>query len=59
MRAKDIKVGRWYKTNVGVGECIADATGRFPAAAKFRITEPVPRGVVFVLPRDVVERVER
>lgn len=57
VKAKDIKVGRRYETRIGVGECVASAEGRWPPAAKFRISEPVPRGVVFIVPRDVIREV--
>jgi len=57
MQMTKIKVGKWYETNVGIGQCL-ETGGRYPPAAKFNIVAPLPRGVVFVVPRDVLKEAE-
>jgi hypothetical protein len=53
MKLKQIKVGQWYETRVGIGEC-KRVGGTFPPSLQVRIVAPLPRGVVNVIPRDVV-----
>lgn len=53
MTLKSIKVGRWYETNVGIGQA-ERVGGTFPPSVRMRIVGPVPRGVVNVRPRDVI-----
>lgn len=57
MSKTKIRVGKWYRTTVGVGVCVR-AGGCFPWAAGIDITQPFPRGVVNVVPRDVLEEVQ-
>lgn len=57
MKAAAIKVGRWYETKLGVGECTA-AGGTFPPSVQVRIVAPFPRGTVTLTPRDVVREVD-
>jgi hypothetical protein len=52
MKIKDIKVGKMYQTNIGIGVCKA-VGGTFPPTVKIDIQHPFPRGVVNVKPRDV------
>lgn len=52
MKLEKIKVGRWYETNFGIGECVK-AGGTFPPSVQIRIERPYPRGVVNLAPRDV------
>lgn len=56
MQIKKIKQGCWYETKVGVGECVR-VGGTFPPTVQVRITHPFPRGVVNVVPRDVIQEV--
>lgn len=56
MQAKDIKVGKWYETRVGTGECL-DNVRRYPAAYKFNLHGPIFRGFYMVVPRDVLYEV--
>lgn len=57
MQLKKIIVGRWYKTKMGLGQCVR-AGGTFPVSVQMKIVAPLPRGVVSVVPRDVEEEVE-
>jgi len=57
MRAKEIKVGGWYETKLGVGECLAIQTSS-PPSARMRIERPFPRGVIYVAVRDVLRKVD-
>lgn len=56
LQIKAIKVGCWYETNVGVGECVRSG-GTFPPSVRIQITAPFPRGLVNVKPRDVFREV--
>ena len=57
MKLTAIKVGRWYETKLGVGECTA-AGGTFPPSVMVRIVAPFPRGLVNLTPKEVVREVE-
>jgi hypothetical protein len=57
MRLDKIEVGKWYRTKVGIGQCM-EAQRWTPPARKFRIVYPFPRGLALVSPRDVLEEVE-
>jgi hypothetical protein len=52
MTITKIKVGKWYQTKVGIGECLR-VGGTFPPSVQIKITHPFPRGIVNVVPRDV------
>lgn len=58
MKITAIKVGLWYETTLGVGECLR-VGGTHPPSCKFRIDLPFPRGVMFVAPRDVKKEVPK
>ncbi len=58
MELKKIKICRWYETVQGIGECLA-VGGTRPVSICFRISHPVPRGVVYLKPRDVLKEVPR
>jgi hypothetical protein len=53
MQIKSIKVGRWYETKLGLGECLKSG-GTFPPSVTIRIVKPIPRGAVHLAPRDVL-----
>lgn len=57
MKTKDIKVGRFYETKLGAGECLAIQSST-PPSARMRIDRPFPRGVVYVPVRDVIREIE-
>jgi hypothetical protein len=56
MELKKIKQDRWYETNVGIGKCLR-VGGTFPVSCRFQIVAPIHRGVVNVVPRDVIQEV--
>jgi hypothetical protein len=56
MTIKKIKVGHWYKTTLGFGEC-KRVGGTFPPTVQIEIVRPFPRGVLNLRPRDVEEEV--
>jgi hypothetical protein len=56
MQIKSIKAGRWYETELGVGECTR-AGGTHPPTVQVRITHPFPRGTVYMKPRQVKREV--
>lgn len=58
MKIKDIKVGESYETNVGLGKCVR-VGGTHPPSVRMEIFEPFPRGIVNVLPRDVLRVSEK
>jgi len=58
MRAKDIKVGGFYETKVGVGECLAIHTSR-PPTVRMNIMLPFPRGIIYVPCKDVLREVPK
>lgn len=53
MQLKQIKVGKWYETKRGIGECTRSG-GTFPPSVQLRITYPLPRGLMNFRPRDVL-----
>lgn len=53
MQIAKIKVGHWYETKVGVGECVRSG-GTHPPSVRMRIVSPFPRGILNVVPRDVI-----
>lgn len=53
MQIKDIKRGLWYATVQGIGECLQTG-GTHPPSVQFRITSPLPRGIVYLKGRDVL-----
>ena len=53
MKLSKVKVGSWYETKSGVGQCV-QRQGWHPPAAKFHIVAPFPRGTTFVAPRDII-----
>ena len=57
MTIKQIKVGKWYETKSGTGECIS-VGGTFPPSVGFIIHQPFPRGRCYLLPRDVIREVQ-
>lgn len=56
MKITEIKVGKYYRTQVGNGECKA-VGGTHPPSVKFFIAEPIPRGIQYLKPRDVLEEI--
>jgi len=52
MNLKSIKVGRWYETKLGAGECTR-AGGTFPPSVMVRIVAPFPRGLANLAPREI------
>lgn len=52
MQIKQIKPGCWYQTKQGIGLCLA-AGGTRPPSVKFNIVKPLPRGTVYLAPREV------
>lgn len=58
MQLKKIQVGKWYETTSGIGECVA-AGGTHPPSVKLNIHYPLPRGVIFMSPRNVLKEVEK
>lgn len=58
MKIKDIKVGLWYETNVGIGECVRSG-GTYPPSVQVNITHPWPRGTVNVAPKDVIREAKK
>jgi hypothetical protein len=57
MQLKRIQVGKWYATRAGVG-VVEQVGGTFPPSVRLRIVAPFPRGVVNVVPRDVLKEVD-
>jgi hypothetical protein len=58
MKAKDVKVGGYYETKLGEGECLA-IQGSAPPMARMRIERPFPRGIIYVQMRDVIREVSK
>jgi len=60
MTIKAIKIGKWYDTKAGIGECIDNNTiTRFsPAVVKIAVRYPIPFGLRMVSPRDVHRQLE-
>lgn len=56
MQLKNVKVGAWYETKLGTGECLR-VGGTHPPTAQFNISRPLPRGRQYVAPRDVIREV--
>jgi hypothetical protein len=54
MKLKDVKVGTQYETKFGVGKCLEIDAKNSPPAARFHITRPLPRGLVWIKARDVI-----
>lgn len=52
MKLSLVKVGHWYDTTIGHGECVA-VGGTFPPSARMRTVQPIPRGVQNVDPRSI------
>ena len=57
VKIKEIKVGRWYETTHGTGECTKSG-GTFPPSVVFRITSPMPLGARTLAPREVIREVQ-
>ena len=57
MQLKNIKIGKWYKTNRGVG-CCTRVGGTFPPSVQIDIKLPVPQGILNFSPRDVAEEAD-
>ncbi len=58
MKLSSIKVGGWYETRLGIGECLR-VGGTYPPSVKFRIVAPLPRGEVYVKPAEVLRAVPK
>ena len=58
MPLKKIRVGLWYQTTRGVGQCLS-VGGTFPPSCRFRIVAPLPLGVLTLSPRQVEFEVAR
>ncbi len=56
MKRTAIKVGGYYETKQGFGQCVA-AGGCYPWAAQVRITHPFPRGVVWLNAAEFVREI--
>lgn len=56
MKIKDIKVGRMYQTKLGIGECLT-VGGTFPPSVRINIKHPMPLGVMYVQPKDVLHEI--
>ena len=52
MQISKIKKDAWYQTKQGIGQCLA-VGGTHPPKAKFNIVKPLPRGTVWLLPKEV------
>ena len=57
MTIKQIKVGKWYETKSGIGECVS-VGGTHPPSVQVNIHLPFPRGRCFLAPRDVIREVD-
>lgn len=54
MRMEDVKVGRWYETSQGLGECLG-TTGAGPLPVAIRLRLPGPsRRTVYLAPADLI-----
>jgi hypothetical protein len=53
MKAADIQVGQWYETTLGVGKCLSKDKNR----VEVTIVRPVPRGRIYLAPRQVTKQV--
>jgi hypothetical protein len=53
MVIKKIKIGQWYETSLGYGECTKTG-GTFPPSCQVRIAWSIPRGTVTMRPRDII-----
>jgi hypothetical protein len=56
MNIKSIKVGHWYETTSGIGQC-QKSGGTFPPSVVIVITMPLPLGTRSLRPRDVLREV--
>ena len=56
MTITKIKVGTWYETTQGIGQCLRSG-GTHPPSVEFNITRPFPRGRVFLKPREVLKEI--
>jgi hypothetical protein len=52
MKLTAIKVGKWYETTLGIGQCVK-VGGTFPPGVRIRIERPFPRGELNLTSRDV------
>ena len=53
MKIAQIKRGAWYETTHGVG-VVEVVGGTHPPSVKIRITHPLPRGSIFLKPRNFI-----
>lgn len=58
MNIKNIRLHQWYETAQGIGECLA-VGGTRPPSVKFRIMHPIPRGILFLNPREIIRECQR
>ena len=56
MNMKQIKLDKWYRTSMGVGQ-VERVGGTYPPSVMVRIVAPLPRGLVNLRARDVLEEV--
>lgn len=56
MQIKQIKRGNWYETTQGIGQA-ERVGGTHPPSVVVRIVRPIPRGIVNMKPRDILNEV--
>lgn len=55
MTIKQIKLGSWVETTVGIGT-VERVGGTHPPSVRVHVRTPIPRGIVNVRPRDVLRQ---
>ena len=55
MTIKQIKLGSWVETTVGLGT-VERIGGTHPPSVRVHVRAPIPRGIVNVKPRDVLRQ---
>lgn len=53
MKLKDIRVDMWVETKMGYGQ-VTRVGGTHPPSVRVRIDQPFPRGVINMVPRDIL-----
>jgi hypothetical protein len=54
---KKIKVNEWYSTTMGIGR-VARVQEHSPPSVRIMIVAPIPRGEIWVRPRDVQAHID-
>lgn len=57
MKLKDLRVDMWVTTTAGYGQ-IVRVGGTWPPSVRVRVERPMPRGIINVMPRDVLREGE-